>query len=257
MLRRSFTSTITLSVLLSSNSFALPSDREQPISIQSDSAEQKMMDGKERTVYKGNVIMTQGSLHLKGDVVTVLSKDRSVTHIIAKGGLAFFSQMSEIENPPIEAKAEIIRYQLEANTITMTKQASLTQGGSTISGERIDYNTLTSQVKAAGNPSTASDSASKGRVNIILEPSRKTDIHSETKIDSSIDDATVSADQAVAKPQTVEVTGSQLKTEEAKSAIKQLEASAKQATKATEQTEPAIPAQESSIKDANGHTVSQ
>ncbi|WP_339672541.1 lipopolysaccharide transport periplasmic protein LptA [Dasania marina] len=164
-----------LSTLFSSPGWTLPEDRAQPITIQSDSAEQRIVDGKETTLYNGSVVMVQGSLHIKGDTVTVFSENRSVTRIVAIGKLAFFSQQNEAEKPPVEAQAETIEYQLSNDTIVFLNQATLTQGASSLSGQRIDYNTNTAQVKAAGSQEGNEAASSTGRVNMVLEPKRKND----------------------------------------------------------------------------------
>ncbi|WP_019529753.1 lipopolysaccharide transport periplasmic protein LptA [Dasania marina] len=164
-----------ISTLFSNSGWTLPEDRAQPITIQSDSAEQRIVDGKETTLYNGSVVMVQGSLHIKGDTVTVFSEDRSVTRIVAIGKLAFFSQQNEAEKPPVEAQAETIEYQLSNDTIVFLNQATLTQGASSLSGQRIDYNTNTAQVKAAGSQEGSEAASSTGRVNMVLEPKRKID----------------------------------------------------------------------------------
>lgn len=53
---------------------ALPSDREQPIRVQADSAE---LDDKQGVaVYRGDVVVTQGSTKLTGNTVT-LKQDKN------------------------------------------------------------------------------------------------------------------------------------------------------------------------------------
>jgi lipopolysaccharide export system protein LptA len=149
----------------SSASFALPSDREQPINIKADQAEQQQSQGGEKTVYSGNVIMTQGSMLIAGDEVTIFSKDRKVTRIIAVGQPAHFKQQTEQDEKPIDAYGQRIKYNLVDDTVVLLDNASLLQGGSTISGKQIDYNLATEQVKAASTGSS--------QVQMVLEPTRK------------------------------------------------------------------------------------
>ncbi|MDL2424869.1 lipopolysaccharide transport periplasmic protein LptA, partial [Pseudomonas sp. BAgro211] len=53
----------------SSAAWALPTDREQPIRVQADSAE---LDDKQGVaVYRGDVVVTQGSMKLTGNTVTL------------------------------------------------------------------------------------------------------------------------------------------------------------------------------------------
>lgn len=159
---RTLLAIITLSIAVLS--WSLPNDREQPINIQADAAEQVIHEGREKTIYTGNVIMTQGSMLIEGDEVTILSQERSVTKIIATGKPAHFKQQSEQQQHPTKAYAQRINYDLGDEAIVLLNDASLMQGGDTISGKRIDYNIATEQVKAA--------STNDSRVNIVLEPKK-------------------------------------------------------------------------------------
>ena len=69
----------------SSTSWALPSDRDQPIRVQADSAE---LDDKQGVaVYRGSVVITQGSLKITGDTVTLTVGDGSklTTQVVVLG----------------------------------------------------------------------------------------------------------------------------------------------------------------------------
>ena len=60
----------------SSMALALPSDREQPIRVQADSAE---LDDKQGVaVYRGDVVVTQGSTKLTGNTVYFVTQNRVV-----------------------------------------------------------------------------------------------------------------------------------------------------------------------------------
>lgn len=157
---------LTISTLfITIPSWSLPNDREQPINIQADAAEQVIHEGREKTIYTGSVIMTQGSMLIEGDEVTIFSKERSVTKIIAIGKPAHFKQQSEQQQQPTKAYAQRINYNVSDEAIVLLNDASFVQGGNTISGKRIDYNIANEQVKAA--------SANDSRVNIVLEPQKK------------------------------------------------------------------------------------
>ena len=57
-------------LLISSLVFALSTDREQPIQIEADAAE--LDDASGITVYTGNVLVTQGTMRLWGNRLTIL-----------------------------------------------------------------------------------------------------------------------------------------------------------------------------------------
>ena len=142
--------------------FALPEDRQQPINVQSDSAEKI----KEKVFYRGNVTMTQGSITIKGETVTVVSdNDNKVQRLIADGTPAHFSQKPNANEGLVNATANNIDYQLVSDTILLTKNANVEQSDSTISGERIEYDIKAERVRASGL--TEGDGS---RVRMILQP---------------------------------------------------------------------------------------
>ena len=56
-------------VLLAAQTFALSTDREQPINIEADQAEAD--DNLGVAIYKGDVVIVQGSMRILGDTVTI------------------------------------------------------------------------------------------------------------------------------------------------------------------------------------------
>ena len=60
-----------LCILVSQFSLALPDDRQQPIHISADNA---LRDEKKGiTIYRGNVVLNQGSLHISANRITDFS----------------------------------------------------------------------------------------------------------------------------------------------------------------------------------------
>lgn len=140
---------------------ALETDRQQPINIEADQAEQVSNNGIETITYTGNVKISQGSMKISGNKVIVYSEGRQVSRVIAEGTPANFEQQSQSQEPPVKASAKTLDYQLNKNTILMKNNASLKQGKSFVSGKTINFNLLTEQVKA------------QTRVKMVLEPQRK------------------------------------------------------------------------------------
>ena len=155
-------------ITFANHTWALPEDSQQPINIQSDRAAQKVLkDGSERTEYSGKVVMTQGSMKINGEHVTIHSKDRKVVRIVAVGKPARFQQQSDPSKSPMKAKAENIRYQLSKDTIVLANGAQIKQDGNVVSGERIEYNIASEKV----NATRGADSST--RVHVVLEPMGK------------------------------------------------------------------------------------
>ncbi|MGH1486456.1 MAG: lipopolysaccharide transport periplasmic protein LptA [Cellvibrionaceae bacterium] len=137
---------------------ALPEDSQQPIRITSDSAIKDNKNG--FTVYEGDVDMNQGSLNIKADKVTIYIENEEVTTIIAEGKPARFKQKPEPDQEDVLAKALTIEYRVAKKIITLTKNASLDQQGSTITGNIINYDINAARVEA--------DSTESDRVEVVI-----------------------------------------------------------------------------------------
>lgn len=175
---------LSFALALSLDATALPEDSKQPINIQSDHASQIILKNGEKTEYFGNVVITQGSLKINGDHITILSKDRKVTSIIALGKPAYFEQQSDPAKSPIKAQADKLNYNLKTDTVILNNNASIEQNGTTVSGKRIVYNIASEQVKASGGKDESS------RVHMVLIPDGGLD-GSNTSTDTSTDSSTI------------------------------------------------------------------
>lgn len=144
------------------------SERELPISIEADSAEQNEQQG--LTIYRGNVTMTQGRLRIEADEIQILSvkvetqNNRQISEVVANGNLAVFSHRDRTD-AEVVAMAKTIDYSPQKNTVVMTGSASLEQQGSSVRGEKIEYFISEQKVKAA-----ASQGEKQGRVKTVITP---------------------------------------------------------------------------------------
>lgn len=151
-----------VALLLASGAYSLPDDSQQPIHIRSNSA---IKDDKQGlTIYQGNVDMTQGSLNIQADTVTIYSQNETVTKIIAVGKPARFKQQPEPGQGDVIAKAATIEYQITKKMITLIDKASLDQEGSTITGNQINYDIDAARVEA-------SSSADSGPIQVVIPAS--------------------------------------------------------------------------------------
>ncbi|ARN74861.1 lipopolysaccharide transport periplasmic protein LptA [Oceanicoccus sagamiensis] len=167
--RLSYTLATLVLALLHQTSMALPEDSKLPINIQSDRASQKTNTDGEITEYFGNVLMTQGSLKISGDHIVVRSKNRKVISIVALGKPAHFEQQSDPAKAPIKADANKLDYRLKQDTVILSDNASIEQNGTTVTGQKIEYNIASEQVKAQGGKDESS------RVQMVLIPETSSD----------------------------------------------------------------------------------
>ena len=169
---------ILLFCLLGSlTAFSLSTDKDQPIEVEADEAE--LDDKNDVSVYRGNVIVRQGSIHMTGDVMTVYSKGGDeLDYIIIEGSPATYEQLPDNSNVRDQAQAKRMEYYELKNLVVLIKDAQVKQDTSTLAGERIEYNTELSRVKAWGQANgegTAQTPASekKSRVKLILKKKKE------------------------------------------------------------------------------------
>lgn len=144
---------------------ALNSDKDQPINIEADTVD---IDDKQGvSVYKGNVVMTQGSMRLAADVVTVYSPNRVMEKAIADGNPAHFKQRLNNKDVDMRAQSKRMEYYAETGKLILLEGAHLWQDQDEFSGNRIDYDTKRDVVSASKAAS------GKERVQVIIQPKTK------------------------------------------------------------------------------------
>jgi lipopolysaccharide export system protein LptA len=145
---------------------ALPGDRDQPITIDADSAERSEKTGV--TSYTGSVELTQGSLNILADRIDIYTINGEVDHALATGQRAYFTQQQSIDKQPIKAWALTIKYALNDEVINLLGDARIQQDGSTVTSPEIDYYAEQELVKAKGGAQ-----GSKDRVHVTLPAQNK------------------------------------------------------------------------------------
>jgi len=166
---------ICVSLLFTVSVWALSTDKDQPIEIEADSAD--LDDAKGVTIYRGNVVLTQGSVRMTGDTMTVYFTDAELDTVIMEGKPARYRQLPDNSKIYDEAEALRMEYYELKNLIVLIDKASFKQEGLSFSGNRIEYDTEHSRIKARGSVKQQNGSGSSGssgeRVKIILKPRKK------------------------------------------------------------------------------------
>jgi lipopolysaccharide export system protein LptA len=159
---------LLLATLISTPSYALPGDKEQPIHIKSDTAE--IDDAKGISIYRGNVNIDQGSINLTAEVVTIYNNKEGISKVIAVGNPAHYRQQNEVDEPLTHAFGDTINYLLADERIELRKNAKLEQQQDYFTGDRIDYDMKNRIVNAYSDNTDNSDASS--RVNMVLQPKK-------------------------------------------------------------------------------------
>ena len=152
---------------VSAPGYALRSDRDQPIDIQADRVEIK--EKEETSEYIGNVRLTQGSLDIRADKVTVFLKSGRLIKILIIGNPAVFKQKPENNKDIVKSSAMHMEYFANREHLILKTNASVVQGDNHFSGDFIEYDTLNSTVKAN------KDEDSGSRVHAIIKPGKSSD----------------------------------------------------------------------------------
>ena len=151
-------------VIASMTSFyanALPSDAQQPIRLLADKATYSERTGV--TSYSGNVTITQGTLKLAADNITVnLSEGRSINSAVATGRPATMQQVVTKEKGLARGQANKIDYNAVTGIVTLTGNAKLVQNGASFAGNVIRYSLKAGDVEATAGGSQ--------RVELVFPP---------------------------------------------------------------------------------------
>ncbi len=148
--------------LLPVSASALPEDSEQPVEINADRTE--FDNAKQRHTLSGNVEISQGSMRISAELITLQLKDGEISEINGKGKPLQYS-ITDNDGKPLQASARQIIYRPIEAKLSLLGDASLTRPDRQLSGERIDYDINTAHINAIGNK--------KQRVKITIQPEKK------------------------------------------------------------------------------------
>jgi lipopolysaccharide export system protein LptA len=159
---------LCLLTLLPTFSSALESDRQQPIRIQADAAIVDETSGS--SVYKGDVIITQGTLKVTANEVEIFTADGEVIQIIAKTDkdsevLAHYQQQINEAMDMVVADAQKITYLVQEERLHLSGDARLQQVQDVFTGQLLYYDLGRGIVNL--NSSGGSD-----RVNMTITPKK-------------------------------------------------------------------------------------
>ncbi|MAV73821.1 MAG: lipopolysaccharide transport periplasmic protein LptA [Halieaceae bacterium MED-G27] len=139
-------------------------DAQYPIEIAADSAVREEPSGK--TLYRGDVVLTRGSLRIESAELSFTEADAGVTVIAATGSPASLRQKPSADAPEVSASADLIEYHETDERVRLIGNAKITQDGAVITGSTIDYLIPTQRVIAAGSAS----GDTRERVKVTIPP---------------------------------------------------------------------------------------
>ncbi len=186
-MKHSLFSTLLMVVALTVSplSFAERADRTKPMNIEADDGRHDEL--KQTSVFSGNVVVTKGTIIIRGAQLTVSQDRDGFQHGVvtaAPGKLAFFRQKRDsAPGAPaefVEGEGEVITYNGRDDTVHFERRAELRRYRETtltdqVSGSVIVYNNLSDTFvvngqKGAQTAESKPGAPKNGRVRVILTP---------------------------------------------------------------------------------------
>lgn len=151
-------------------------DRNKPMQVESDAL--RYDDLQQISVFSGNVLLTKGSIVIRGERLEVRQDPEGFQHGIVTGSAqkqAFFRQKREGLEEFIEGEADTIEYDGKADTVRFVRKAEMRRlRGTTLAdevmGETILYENLTDRFTVDGAPKTAAGPGRRVRVMLTPKP---------------------------------------------------------------------------------------
>jgi lipopolysaccharide export system protein LptA len=156
--------------------FALPAyaeraDRNKPMHVEADRV--TVDDAKQIATFTGSVVLTQGTIVMRGDRMEVRQSKDGFRQGTLWGNLAYFRQKREGVDEYIEGWAERVEYDGRADKVQMFNRAMLKRGDDEVRGSYISYDSNTEFFQVDGGTKSASARSGDGRVRVILQPKPK------------------------------------------------------------------------------------
>jgi len=147
-------------------------DRDKPVNLEADRV--TIDDARQKALFEGNVVLTQGTLQIRGDRMEVRQDKEGFQYGITWGGPAHFRQKREGYDEYIEGWAERIEYDGRAETLQMFNRAQMKRGQDEVRGNYISYDARTEFFRVTGGgDKTAGSTKPEGRVRAVLQPKPK------------------------------------------------------------------------------------
>jgi lipopolysaccharide export system protein LptA len=156
--------------LLSAPAFAEKADRDKPVEIEADNAE--VDDKTKTTVFKGKVVITQGTLVIRGDKVTLLNDGKGRQSATALGDPATFRQKRDGADEYIEGRGQRMDYDSQRQMIQLRDNAEIRRGGDWARGQLIEYDSEKGTYRVVGDTqrTEGAPAGTGGRVRAVIQP---------------------------------------------------------------------------------------
>ena len=162
---------IALALVLALPARAERADRDKPVNIDSD--RMNADDAQKTAVFDGRVVLTQGTLLIRADRLTVRQDSEGFQSATALGKPATFRQRREGLDEYIDGEAERIEYDGRADRVQLFNGARIRRdGGDDVRGSIISYDSKT-EFFSVQSAKDASPQSRDARVRAVIMPKKK------------------------------------------------------------------------------------
>jgi len=128
-------------------------------------------DVRRTSVFEGNVLMTQGTLSIRADKITVRQDKDGHQYGSASGNPAVFRQKRDGAEGHIQGQAQRIEYDGKLDRLELFNNARLLrEPADEVHGNYISYDSRTEYFTVTGGPGRDASAAPAGRVRAVIQP---------------------------------------------------------------------------------------
>ena len=151
---------------------ALPEDAQQEMTILSDSAELDRKAG--IVIYKGNVVLTQGTLKIESDRLMIIRNGNVLEKAVAEGNPARYQQQINVDQGLTRAQGNRIDYFAARKEVQITGDGRMQQEGNEFSGEKITYDIANEKVLAKSTQTdVGAEAEPQQRIKVVIQPEKE------------------------------------------------------------------------------------
>lgn len=154
----SITALLAMAVLAPAH--ARTSDRNQPMTLDSDSSDCNQADAEGKCVFSGGVVIVQGTLDIRAERAEVLRRNGEVDQVILTGKQATMKQQMD-DGTMMNASADRIVYETRKEIVTLTGNFKIESPRGSNSGQKMVYNMASGQMQSGGDGT---------RVRTVIQP---------------------------------------------------------------------------------------
>ena len=143
-------------------------DHDKPVNLEADKV--TIDDARKTALFEGNVVLTQGTLQIRGERMEVRQDKEGFQYGTTWGGPAHFRQKREGYDEYIEGWAERIEYDGRAESMQMFNGAQLKRGPDELRGNYISYDAKSEFFQVTGGAKDAAPDGPGGRVRAVIQP---------------------------------------------------------------------------------------